>query len=278
MRAASRESLADLRSHLVETVSSRASQGADVTEIWPALAGELRDVARLLAAEPGLRRSLADPTRQPDARARLLDTLFKQRVSAIGLAILDAAVRERWSSAGDLLDTIELLAIDAELEFAAGSDSLAEVEDELFRFNQIVLAHPDLLGTLGDSTVDVAQRAGLIETLLRAKAQPVTTRLVIMALYGLGGRSFPSGLARLVELVAQRRESQVAYVRTVVALTPEQETQLTDHLNRVYGQKISLKVRLDPSLVGGAIVEIGDDRYDGSVARLLEQARTKLAA
>ena len=276
MQAASRESLAGLRAGFAESVSAGSS--GNVSEIWPVLADELRQAATLLAVEPGLRRALADPTRQPDDRAALLGSLLGSRVSPVCLAILESVVRRRWSRATDLLDAIELLAVDAELESAAGSDALGEVEDELFRFNQIALASPELSRSLADPTVEVGQRAELIRVLLQAKAQPVTVRLAIMALYGLGGRSFPSGLARLVELVARRRESQVAYVRTSYPLTPEQETKLTEHLSQVYGQKISLQVRLDPSLIGGAIVEIGDDRYDGSISRLLEQARNKLAS
>jgi F-type H+-transporting ATPase subunit delta len=53
---------------------------------------------------------------------------------------------------------------------------------------------------------------------------------------------------------------------------------LTRHLGEVYGQQISLKVQVDPTVVGGAVIEVGDDRYDGSVARLLEQAKTALAS
>ncbi len=280
MRAASRESLANARAQLTELVKKLVNTGTDGphgTAAWQDLAAQLRSVAALLVAEPGLRRALSNPARLPQRRAELLESLLGSRVGAIALRVLDVVVRQRWSSAADLLGAIELLAVDSELETAASDGVLDDAEDELFRFQQIVGAHAELTQALSYVGSPVAARAELAKQLLDGKAAPVTIRLVTMALHGLGGRGFQAGLARLVELVAQRRESQVAYVRSAAPLTVDQEERLTRHLSAVYGQQISLHVRIDPAVIGGAIVEIGDDRYDGSIARLLEQARTALA-
>ena len=89
---------------------------------------------------------------------------------------------------------------------------LAEVEDELFRFGQIVDGDYALAAALGTSTAPVAQRAGWPHSLLEGKAKPATVRLVDVALHGFGGRNFAGSLTRLVELAAERRDRQIAYV------------------------------------------------------------------
>ncbi len=111
--------------------------------------------------------------------------------------------------------------------------------------------------------------------LLGGKATDFTVRLVELAVNGLGGRGFDASLQKLIELTAERRDRQVAYVQVAAPMTDEQEQRLSTRLSGIYGRDISLKVTVDPTIIGGATVRVGDDLYDGSVARRLDQARTR---
>jgi F-type H+-transporting ATPase subunit delta len=162
------------------------------------------------------------------------------------------------------------------LASAERAGDLADVEDELFRFGQIVAGHERLAATLGDSTVDGERRAELARSLLAGKAKPATVRLVELALTGFGGRRFDSGLSRLVELAAARRDATVAYVVAAVAPTDAEEQQLVGRLSRMYGRQISLKVEVRPEIIGGISVRVGSDLYDGTVQRRLSEARAAL--
>jgi F-type H+-transporting ATPase subunit delta len=78
--------------------------------------------------------------------------------------------------------------------------------------------------------------------------------------------------------VASRRRGQsVARVTTAVALTPEQERRLIELLGRLYRRTIGLQVTVDPSVLGGLIVQVGDEVIDGSIAHRLEAAERRLA-
>ena len=268
MQGASRASLAEVRPQL-EAVAGAA--GTDRV----ALAAELRAVAGLLVREPGLRRALADASKDTDARVRLLDALVGERVGAGTLEVLRAVVAARWSRPTDLVDTVELLAVDAELAESAASDSLSDVEDQLFRFARIVDGDPQLARLLADEGAAAERRADLVEELLNSgNANPVTVRLARAAVSGLGGRGFDGSLQRLIELTAARRDREIAYVTAAALLTAAQEERLAARLAEIYGRAVSLKVEVDPSLLGGVTVRVGDDLYDGSVARRLEQARS----
>ncbi|HEV7451100.1 MAG TPA: F0F1 ATP synthase subunit delta, partial [Pseudonocardiaceae bacterium] len=72
---------------------------------------------------------------------------------------------------------------------------------------------------------------------------------------------------------AARRERSVAHVTAAGPLSQQQEHRLLDVLNRIYQRPISLKVDLDPELLGGLVIRVGDEVIDGSVSARLDQAR-----
>ncbi|MDQ1651816.1 MAG: F-type H+-transporting ATPase subunit delta [Cryptosporangiaceae bacterium] len=269
MEGASRESFAAARDRLAAVAS-----GADAEQV----SSDLRAVARLLSREPGLRRALSDPAQPARSRSELLTSLLGGKVSDAALQVLQTAVEGRWSSSSDLLDAVELFAVEADLAVAEADGSLADVEDALFRFGRIVEASPRLAVLLSDPTVEADRRVELVQSLLGGKTTPVAARLAETAVYGLGGRSFDASLRRLVELTAARRDRQVAYVRVAAPLSEQQEDRLAARLAAIYGRQISLQVVVDRSVIGGASVQIGDDLYDGTVSRRLELARSALSA
>jgi F-type H+-transporting ATPase subunit delta len=306
MQAASRQSYAAARERLDEYADGAAP------EELRTVADELLAVAGLLAGQVRLRRALSDPGRPGPDRGALLRDLLGDRVGEPTRELLDTLVAGRWSAPSELLDGCEQLGVQALLASAgagsdgtasasagagsdgtagagAGSDSaageLAEVEDELFRFGQVVAGDPALAAAIGDRRVPVEQRATLTDELLAGGgAGEVTVRLVRVALGGagkvgggFGGRSVAGALTRLVELAAERRDRSVAYVTVATPLTEAAEQRLGAALSARYGRDISVKTTVDPRVLGGARVQIGADLYDGTIARRLAQARTALA-
>ncbi|MER7007449.1 F0F1 ATP synthase subunit delta [Dactylosporangium sp. NPDC000555] len=252
------------------------SASADVQRIAK-VADEILAVADLLRREPRLRRALADPARPAEERAGLISSILSGKVGDDTVELLAALVSGRWSGPGALLDGAERLGVDALLAAADRGGELADVEDELFRFSQIVAGDGRLAGALSDSTAPIASRTELVRDLLTGKAKPATVSLAQLALAGFGGRGFDSSLNRLVELAAAKRDRSVAYVTTAVALSDAEEQRLADRLAALYGRDVSLKVDVDPRIIGGVRVKVGADLYDGTVARRLTEAKTALA-
>src|ERR1700759_834998 len=136
MQGASRNSLSALRDLL-------PSEG-DLT----GLSNELYGVVSLLTHQASLRRALADPASATVSKVRVVDSLFATRVGEQALALLREAASSRWSQPRDLLDSLEELAVDAALAAAQTEGVLDGVEDELFRFERILDAEPDLRAAL----------------------------------------------------------------------------------------------------------------------------------
>jgi F-type H+-transporting ATPase subunit delta len=271
MRAASRDTYAVAKDKLDEL--ARSADPATLAK----LGDELLAVAGLLDHEPRLRRALADPARSGKDRAALLDGLVASTVGPDARELCTLLAGGRWSSMSDLLDGFEQLGVHALLAGADRAGDLSEVEDELFRFGQVIDGDSDLAAALGDTTSTPARRSALIDALIGEKAKPTTVRLAKLGLAGFGGRTFAGALTRLVELAADLRNQQVAYVTVAAALTDAEEERLGARLAQMYGRAVSVKVTVDPSVLGGARVLIGSDLYDGTTLRRLTDARLALS-
>ena len=270
LQAASREALAaateDLDRHVDDASASDLER----------LGSELFAVLRLLEAEPGLRRHLADPSVPPSSRSGLADQLLGEQLSRPTLDVITDLVSSRWSRSPDLVEAVEELGRRATLGVAEKDGSLDEVEDQLFRFGRVLDREPELNSLLTDHATPPDKRLELLHGVLDGKVSPVTEALLSATVAAPRGRSLDLAAEELSELAAARRDRYVAHVRAPVALSPDQEQRLADSLSRLYGRPISLQVELDEDLLGGLLVRVGDEVIDGSVAGRLAAARRRL--
>jgi F-type H+-transporting ATPase subunit delta len=82
---------------------------------------------------------------------------------------------------------------------------------------------------------------------------------------------------RLSEAASRRRGQSVAHVTSAVPLSAAQERRLTELLARLYGRAMGLQVVVDPGILGGLVIRVGDEVIDGSIAHRLEAAGRRLA-
>ncbi len=269
MQGGSRESLSSVREDLDAVIRSGELDLAT-------LAGELFDVAALLDREKTLRRVLTDPSRSADARAELARGVFGEQVSEAAADLLAAAVRARWSQPRDLADAVELLAVEALVAAAEQAGRLDAVEDELFRAGRMIAGSHQLRSALSDRSAPVPRRVELVDDLLADKVSDETMRLVRQAVVAPRGRNLEDALEAYGAVAAARRSRLVATVTAAVPLTEAQRDRLGEILARVYGHQVQLNVQLEPDLIGGLRVEIGDEVIEGSVLSRLADARRRL--
>jgi F-type H+-transporting ATPase subunit delta len=80
----------------------------------------------------------------------------------------------------------------------------------------------------------------------------------------------------LANLAVSRRGEIVADVGTASELTDTQSSRLTELLTRIYGRPVSLQLYVNPELLGGLSIAVGDEVIDGSLASKLAAAETQL--
>lgn len=270
MSGASREALAAARGSLTALTDSTPVDAAS-------LAGELAAVTALLDREVSLRRVLSDPAQPGEAKAELVGQVLGRQVGGETVDLVSGMVRSRWSSARDLVDAVEVLADTADLVAAERDGSLDDVEDELFRFARTVSSSPELRSALTSRSAQPAAKTALLHTLLGGRAKPATERLVTRLVTQSRGRSLEGGLDALSKLAAERRNRSVAIVTSAVPLSDQQKQRLGAALAKLYGRQVHLNLDVDPEVLGGITVRVGDEVINGSVADRLDQAQRRMA-
>jgi F-type H+-transporting ATPase subunit delta len=264
MQGASRNSLAALRDRL-------PAEG-DLAR----LSDELFAVVSVLGARASLRRALSDPAATGAAKSHVVEQLFASRIDAATLELVSEAVRSRWSQSRDLIDALEEIAVDAALITAQTAGDLDAVEDELFRFERIIDGEPVLRDALTNRSLPDEAKRHLLQRLLSGKVKTVTYTLIERVVLEPRGRTVERALSDLSALAAKRRARLIAHVTSAVELSDAEQRELTAALSRAFGHELRLQIVVDPSLIGGLTVRVGDELIDASVARQLDEARRTL--
>lgn len=244
----------------------------DKQRVGATTARDLFAAARTAAGSRQLSGALADHSAAPEARAALVGSVFA-KLSAGARNVLTAAVQQRWSSASDLIDGLETLAIRA-----AAKASDADVAGELFEVSRLVATNPELELALGSTLGDAKAKSDLVQKLLGGGTASEATVLIVSELVReLRGRRLRRLLQSAIDIVASQSGRTVATVTTAKPLTPAQAERLRASLSRTYGGEIALNQIIDAGVVGGIRVQIADDIIDGSISSRLTDLRQKLA-
>lgn len=250
------------------------SRGLDAGSL-ARLSDELFAVLHVVDTEHILRRSLSDPSRPGSAKTEVAQVLFSGKVSGEALDLVGAVVGQRWSRPSEMADGLEALAILAEVARADVEGRLDDVEDELFRFGRIVESRPELRTALVDQAIPTERKVELVRGLLAGKATESTTRLVAEVVAHPRGRAPERAIAHLGKAVSDRRRRLVAIVRSAVALDAGEKDRLARALAGIYGHEVQIKAEVDPSVLGGLTVQVGDEVVDGTIAGRLDRLKRR---
>ena len=232
------------------------------------LAGELFALVDVLDHNGTLRRAVTDSSRDAAARQGIVNSVFDGKISSQAMAVLTNAVAQRWSEDSDLSDALEraaVLAVIASAQSRGGVDALDEVLNELLTFVRTVDSNAQAQEALSDHQASKEAKKRLAVAL----GGPATTAEGVLLLERVG--SNPRGLhaARaadeFAEIIVKRQNRYIARVTSAINLSQAQLERLGRALNAVYGRELKLDVSVDPAVLGGLRVQVGDEVIDGTV-------------
>ena len=256
---------------ILDKTSAVLSDGADAHK----LGTDLFSLALSLDGSHSLRRALTEPAVPPEAKVRLLHSLYDGKVSEASLDVAEVGVAQRWSRTRDFPDSLEQASVTAHSSVADEAGQLDEVEDNLFRFARILEASAGLREALADGTVPLQGKRSLLKNLVGEKVDETTATLLAQSVAGRH-RSAGAALALYQRLAAAQRDRMIATVWVASPLSDEHRERLAEALAKQHDRKIHLNVVVDPSVLGGVRVAVGDEVLDSTVEARLKLAQRRL--
>jgi len=248
------------------------------------LAQELFDFLGTLDSSAGLRRALTDPSRSAADKSALAMQLVHGKVSAQAESVVSKLVASRWSDARDLGDALETLAATVAIAVAenraaaaaSGIAGLEQLENDLFVFNRTVEASHELQAALAEPQASGAAKAELALKLVPSAGEEARL-LISQAVRNPRGVKATKLVERFATLAAARQERWIATVAVSRPLTQQQTDRMQVGLNALYGRELKVNITVDPTLIGGVRVKVGDEVVDASVITRLGELRRQLA-
>jgi ATP synthase F0 subunit b/ATP synthase F1 delta subunit len=272
MSSASRKALCSLVDRFNEV-----AKGLDVPQL-SSLSDDLAAVTELLTRQTRLTRHLTDPADDSSAKLSLLEGVLAGEIGDAALELCKSAVSARWSADSNLADGIEHVAQLALLVRAERDGVVDEVEEQLFWFGRILDAQPRLTTLLSDYTAPASGRVKLLNDILEDpfSVNSVTEQLFSQTVELLRGQRADEAVMELAELAVARRGEVIAHVVAAAELSDSQHSRLTDVLSRIYGQRVSVVLRINPGVLGGLNISVSDEVIDGTLSSRLAAAEAQL--
>lgn len=258
MGSASREALARVKAKLGSELLG-ADAGAD-----------LLSISARLESSPALLGALSDESADAGAKSKLIERLF-ETVSSGARSVLTNAVGLAWSNAQELVAGIE------ELGLRAAAHSNTELANELLAAATAVDSSHELELSLGSKLGDPAAKIALVEKLFSGKLSNSAVGIVRHLVANPRGRKLSAALREGARVAADQGGSELATVTVAAPLNSEQQAKVATLLEQTAGRPVRVTTILDPSLVGGVRIQIGNDVIDGSVRSRLDDLRLQLA-
>ena len=248
------------------------------------LAKELFGILGTVDSSAGLRRALTDPSRSGDEKSALVKQLFGGKVSTDAAEIASGLAGSRWASARDIGDALETLAASVVIAVAenksavsaSGITGLETLENDLFAFNQAVDSSHEVQRALSEPQASPAAKTALAEKLVPNASEEAKV-LIGQAVSQPRGLKVTNLVRRFAELAAKRQQRWIATVSVTRPLTESQTSRLQAGLNALYGRELKINMNVDPALIGGIRIQVGDEVVDASVITRLGQLQRQLA-
>lgn len=179
------------------------------------------------------------------------------------------------------LDTQRLARVYAKALYRAASErnQIIPIQDELEAFFQEVMPIDPAIASFFNSGALGRERR---DEIIRKVMLPHVSELVGNLMMALNAHErlaiFGAVVASYLALCETSAGKIKVQVRTPASLTPPERESLVQKLRTTLHQEPSLEETVDPTLLGGMTVKVGDYLYDASVRTRLQEIRKQLIA
>jgi F-type H+-transporting ATPase subunit delta len=162
-------------------------------------------------------------------------------------------------------------------ELASAADAVDAVDAGLHTVAETVRGSVELRDALSDESISAEKKREIFRDLFSGPVAPEVVAIASLAIErGMGG-SLGAITARFGEIAEAERGIVVADVTTAVPLTDALRASLTEKLSATLGRPVTLRERVDGSILGGIRINVAGRVLDGSLSSQLDAMRATLS-
>nr|AAS68131.1 ATP synthase delta subunit [Bifidobacterium animalis subsp. lactis DSM 10140] len=249
--------------------------GNDAWEIG----NELFTITYVFDHNPRIPRALTDPGRPTEDKVALLNNLLGKQALPLTMEILTDLVGRSWSRAGDIDNAIEDFAVDAMMYQADDEKKTLKVSVQLAQLQSALLNLPVVRSDLSDSQGPLNVRYELLHALIDgADFDRITVRLAEHCTRNPRNRRYLESVQWLINKFSRHMGESMVTVTTATPLSDEQSDKLARIYTKKTGRAVHIHSVVDPTVMGGMRIQVGDEVTDNTVVAQLENLKRKVKA
>ncbi|HHW07084.1 MAG TPA: F0F1 ATP synthase subunit delta [Clostridia bacterium] len=160
---------------------------------------------------------------------------------------------------------------------AKQQDLLPQVEQDLKNLAQVLAGSEELKEVLQNKRIASYKKYQLMQELFGQAFQALTLNFIGVILEKRREEYLEDIIKSFERELDRHHGVMEAEIRTAVELPEEDRQALAEKLAKATGKQVRLRYRLDPGLMAGAVLKIGDKVIDGSVATRLKNLKAQLS-
>ena len=249
---------------------------ATAEDAWR-IGNELFSVTNVLDRNIRLERALTDPSRPVEDKVALLNELVGDQAHEMTMKILTDLVGRRWSRVSDIANAVEDFGVDGMMYYADATDATLQVSIELAELHSALLNLPVVRSGLSSDRAPAEARIKLLYALVGNKdLNKVTMRQAEHAACNPRRRRYLSTIHWLINKFSRHMGESMVTVTTAAPLNPEQIDKLIAVYSKRLGRPVHINSNVDPTVIGGMRIEIGDEVTDNTVVAQLQQLQRRV--
>lgn len=154
--------------------------------------------------------------------------------------------------------------------------SVDAIEQELIAVDAVVRENRDLQKVLYHPRITSEDKKSLLSELLSGKVSQVTMEFLNLLVDRQREQFLSDIVDYYINLANKARNITEARISSAIELTAEEKKAMAALLDKITGKKVETSFSVDPSLIGGVVVRIGDRVIDGSIRTRLATLREHL--
>ena len=260
-----------------ESRDSLAPKLRDTHEDAWRIGNELFTITSVLDNNIQLERALTDPSRPTADKVAVFKEMVGDQVHPMTTEIMTDLVSRRWSRARDIANAVEDFGVDAMMYYADATDSTLQVSIELSRLHSSLLNLPVVRSKLYDDQAPSEVRVKLFRELFGDKnLNKVTMRLAEHATCNLRRRRYLETIQWLIKKFSRHMGQSMVTVTTAAPLKEEQIKRLIDVYSVKVGRQVHINSVVDPTVLGGMRIQVGDEVTDNTVVAQLQNLHRRV--